>query len=95
MNKEKAEIEKKRQTEEEKIRLQKLKEHQQIEDEIEKQMEEARKLSVQIRIKEELERLREQVKFGRICRFENCMYIDMRLNMVGVFCISYSYNYIL
>ena len=55
-------------------------------------MEEARKLSVQIRIKEELERLREQVKFGRICRFENCMDIDMRLNMmVGVFCISYSY----
>ena len=52
--------------EEEKIRLKQLKEHQQIEEELEKQIEEARKLAMQEQIKHELQRLKDQVKEGNI-----------------------------
>ena len=52
--------------EDEKIRLEQLKEHQMIEEELEKQIEEARKLAMQEQIKHELQRLKDQVKEGNI-----------------------------
>ena len=47
--------------EQERIDQEKLKEYQQLEEDLEKQMEEARKIAVQARIQEELKRLKEQV----------------------------------
>ena len=52
--------------EEEKIRLKQLKEHQQIEEELEKQIEEARKLAMQEQIKQQLQMLKDQVNEGNI-----------------------------
>ena len=52
--------------EDEKIRLEQLKEHQQIEGELEKQIEEARKLAMQEQIKQQLQMLKDQVNEGNI-----------------------------
>ena len=52
--------------EDEKNRLKQLKEYQQIEEDLEKQIEEARKLAMQEQIKQQLQMLKDQVKEGNI-----------------------------
>ena len=58
---EKEEKEKLKKEEQDRLEQEKIREYQQLEEDLEKQMEEARKIAVQVRIQEELKRLKEQV----------------------------------
>ena len=58
------EMERLRKVEEDRINQLKLLEHQKMEDELERQIEETRKANMQLRIQQELKRLQEQVVFA-------------------------------
>ena len=57
-------MERLRKVEEDRINQLKLLEHQKMEDELERQIEETRKANMQLRIQQELKRLQEQVVFA-------------------------------